>query len=251
MRELLEAVAAGEITPAEAEAELAGYVTGEAGRFDVERDERRGIPEAILAEGKEPAEIADLAGTAIEATDRALVTRIDDETLESVEATLRETVSSLSVERFGIAARFASADYDPHALEATVAIVTGGTADRRVAAEAALVCEDGGCTVDRIEDVGVASIARVLDQRDRLRAADVVIVAAGREASLASVVAGLVDAPVIGLPVSSGYGHWGDGRAALAGMLQSCTVLSVVNVDAGYVAGAQATLIARAAKNNY
>jgi NCAIR mutase (PurE)-related protein len=85
-----------------------------------------------------------------------------------------------------------------------------------------------------------------VDALDEIRAADVVVVAAGREGALPTVVAGLVDAPVIGLPVSSGYGAGGEGEAALYGMLQSCTVLSVVNVDAGFVAGAQAGLIARA-----
>jgi len=97
-----------------------------------------------------------------------------------------------------------------------------------------------------VSDVGVASLARLLDALPTLRAADVVVVAAGREGALPTVVAGLVDAPVIGLPVSTGYGHGGAGEAALAGLLQSCAVLSVVNVDAGYVAGTQAGLVARA-----
>jgi hypothetical protein len=87
---------------------------------------------------------------------------------------------------------------------------------------------------------------RILDVLDPIRGADVVVVAAGREGALPTVVAGLVDTPVIGLPVSTGYGFGGDGEAALSGMLQSCTVLSTVNVDAGFVAGAQAGLVARA-----
>jgi len=108
------------------------------------------------------------------------------------------------------------------------------------------VLREMGAAVERIEDVGVAHLGRVLDHLDTLREADVVVVAAGREGALPTVVAGLVDTPVIGLPVSTGYGHGGDGEAAVLGMLQSCTVLSVVNVDAGYIAGAQAGLIARA-----
>ena len=103
-----------------------------------------------------------------------------------------------------------------------------------------------GATVERVDDVGVAGIHRLFDALDRIRAADVLVVAAGREGALPTVVAGLVDVPLIGLPVSTGYGHGGDGEAALLGMLQSCTPLTVVNVDAGFVAGAQAGLVARA-----
>ncbi len=91
----------------------------------------------------------------------------------------------------------------------------------------------------------MASLARLLDQLPGLRAQDVLIVAAGREGALPTVVAGLVDVPLIGLPVSTGYGHAGNGEAALDGMLQSCTALSVVNIDAGFTAGVQAGLLAR------
>ncbi|TKX56263.1 hypothetical protein EXE44_15790, partial [Halorubrum sp. SS7] len=100
--------------------------------------------------------------------------------------------------------------------------------------------------VDRVDDVGVANLDRILDQVDRVREADAVVVAAGREGALPTVVAGLVDAPVIAAPVSTGYGVGGEGVAALEGALQSCSVLTTVNVDAGFVAGAQAGLIARA-----
>ena len=223
MRELLEAVAAGEISPAEAEGRLNGYVTEEAGRFDAARPARRGIPEAILAEGKSVSQVQSLTVTSLETTGRALLTRLRDEQVSPLETHLER-----------------------EAPEATVAIVTAGTVDGPVADEAELVCVDGGLEVDRLEDVGVAALDRLLDQVERLRAADVCIVVAGREGALATVVAGLVNTPVIGVPVSSGYGHGGDGEAALAGMLQSCTVLSVVNIDAGFVAGAQATLIGRA-----
>ncbi|MFC7213876.1 nickel pincer cofactor biosynthesis protein LarB [Saliphagus sp. GCM10025334] len=246
MRELLEAVAAGECSPAEAEAQLSGYVTGEAGRFDAARDTRRGIPEAILAEGKTPEQVVSLATTALETTGRALVTRLEDAHVDALEERLEEPVPDATVDRRGTTLLATAADHDRPALEATVAIVTAGTVDGPVADEAALVCADAGLEVDRLDDVGVAALTRLIDQVDRVRAADVAIVAAGREGALPTVVAGLVDTPVIGVPVSSGYGHGGDGEAALAGMLQSCTVLSVVNIDAGFVAGAQATLIARA-----
>lgn len=246
MRELLEAVAEGSLSPAQAEAELAGYVTDDAGRFDATRRQRRGIPEAILAEGKPPEAVASLATTALETTGRALLTRLSDEQFQVLESTVEDAEAGATIERWSTSALVQSSAYEQSSLKATVAIVTAGTVDGPVADEAQVVCEDAGATVDRIDDVGVAALDRVLDQTDRLRAADVVIVAAGREGALPTVVAGLVDAPVIAIPVSSGYGHGGDGEAALAGMLQSCTVLSVVNIDAGFVAGAQATLIARA-----
>ncbi|WP_306054833.1 nickel pincer cofactor biosynthesis protein LarB [Natronococcus wangiae] len=246
MRELLEAVADGSLSPTEAEAELRGYVTGDAGRFDAARQQRRGIPEGIFAAGKSAAQVAALAETALETTGRALITRADDEHAETLESTLLESFPDATLERWSSTVLVRTADYERPALDATVGIVTAGTVDGPVADEAAAVCRDAGATVDRVDDVGVAALDRMLDQLERLRETDVLIVAAGREGALPTVVAGLVDTPVIGVPVSSGYGHGGDGEAALSGMLQSCTVLSVVNVDAGFVAGAQATLIARA-----
>jgi len=246
MRELLEAVADGSLSPAAAEAELRGYVIGEAGRFDAARDRRRGVPEAIFATGKTTTQIVALAETALETTGRALLTRVSDEQFERLEVHLDETAPAATIDRRSGAVRVTTPAYDPPSLDATVGIATGGTVDGPVADEAELVCLDAGATVDRVDDIGVAALTRTLDQLDRFREADVLVVAAGREGALPTVVAGLVDTPVIGAPVSSGYGHAGDGEAALAGMLQSCTVLSVVNIDAGFVAGAQATLIARA-----
>jgi pyridinium-3,5-biscarboxylic acid mononucleotide synthase len=246
MRELLEAVADGSLSPTEAEAELVGYVTGEAGRFDAARQQRRGIPEGIFAAGKSPAQVIALAEVALETTDRALITRADEAQIEALESTLGEVYPNATFERWSTTCLVRTADSDRPTLDATVGIVTAGTVDGPVADEAAAVCLDAGATIDRVDDVGVAALDRLLDQLDRLRETDVLIVAAGREGALPTVIAGLVDVPVIGVPVSSGYGHAGDGEAALAGMLQSCTILSVVNIDAGFVAGAQATLIARA-----
>ncbi|WP_435073912.1 nickel pincer cofactor biosynthesis protein LarB [Halorubrum sp. HHNYT27] len=254
MRDTLEALDAGDIGVAEAESRLAGYATTATGRFDAAREHRRGIPEAILAEGKTPAEVAALATTAVETTGRALVTRTDAEDAAAIRTAMADldldTADSLDPtidhdERAGTVVVHAG-DFDPPKLDATVAIVAAGTADAAVAGEAAVVAGEIGATVDRVDDVGVANLDRILDQRDRVREADVVIVAAGREGALPTVVAGLVAAPVIALPVSTGYGVGGEGAAALHGALQSCSVLTTVNVDAGFVAGAQAGLIARA-----
>jgi len=248
MRETLDALAAGEITPAEAESRLKGYATTEAGRFDAARERRRGIPEAILAEGKTPVEAAAMATTAVETTGRAVVTRVDDETAAGIREAIADAEPDATVDHDERARTVVvhDADFEPPTLDATVAVVTAGTADRAVAGEAATIVREIGVEVDRVDDVGVASLLRLVDQLDRLRGADVVVVAAGREGALPTVVAGLVDSPVIALPVASGYGVGGDGEAALYGALQSCTVLSTVNVDAGFVAGAQAGLIARA-----
>lgn len=246
MRELLEAVAAGEVSPAEAQAELSGYATTDAGRFDAARETRRGVPEAVYAPGKTPEEVATLLRSAVETTGRGIATRVDTDDVECARAVLGESFPDATVDHDDRCRLLVihGPSYDPPSLEATVCLVSGGTADRGPLGEAAGIVEEMGATVERVEDVGVASIARVLDCIDDVRRADVVIVAAGREGALPTVVAGLVDSPVIGLPVSSGYGHGGDGEAALLGLLQSCTVLSTVNVDAGFVAGAQAGLIA-------
>jgi hypothetical protein len=245
MRDILDAVAAGDLSPEAAEARLRGYATTEAGRFDAARETRRGVPEAILAAGKTPAETADLAATSVETTGRAVVTRADDETARTVDDGLPEVVAVDYDARARTLVAHAP-DFEPPALDATVAVVTAGTSDAPVAGEAAAIAREMGAEVEWLEDVGVAHLGRILDVLDPIRGADVVVVAAGREGALPTVVAGLVDTPVIGLPVSTGYGFGGDGEAALSGMLQSCTVLSTVNVDAGFVAGAQAGLVARA-----
>lgn len=241
LRDILESVSDGEISPEEAQVRLAGYATTDAGRFDAARESRRGIPEAVFAPGKTVEEIATLAKTAVETTGRAIVTRIGSEDADVLaridgNATYHERARCLVVH---------GSAFEPPEIDASVGIVTGGTADRESAGEAAVIAREIGASVERIEDVGVANLTRIVDQLPQLRGMDVLVVAAGREGALPTVVAGLVSAPVIGLPVSSGYGFGAGGEAALSGMLQSCTTLSVVNVDAGFVAGTQAGLIAR------
>lgn len=247
MREVLESLANAELTPEEAEIALAGYLTGEHGRFDAAREHRRGIPEGILAEGKTPEEVADLVDMALRSTGRAIVTRTDQAHREVVTSRVEEDHPNASVSSYDRARGLVvHADhYDPIRLDARVGIVSAGTADARAAGEAELVAGEIGAEITRIDDVGVANLTRITDQLPTLHELDVIVVAAGREGALPTVVAGLVDVPVIGLPVSSGYGFGGEGEAALAGMLQSCTTLSVVNIDAGFVAGAQAGLIAQ------
>jgi NCAIR mutase (PurE)-related protein len=248
MRETLSALAAGDISVSTAEARLAGYATGTTGRFDAARESRSGVPEAVFAAGKPPEAVAELVALAVETTGRGLATRVDDETVAAVETWLAEEQPDATIE-FDEQTGVLQADtpeYEPPDLDAVVGVVTAGTVDAGPAGEAAAIIREMGATVERYEDVGVAGIHRLIDELDALRNTDVLVVAAGREGALPTVLAGLVDVPVIGLPTSSGYGHGGDGEAALAGALQSCTALTVVNIDAGFVAGAQAGLIARA-----
>ena len=180
-------------------------------------------------------------------TGHALVTRADDDDIDACRARLADDHPDVDVTRNARARTLVAhgSEYDPPELSATVTVVTAGTSDAEAAGEAAVIAGEMGATVEFIDDVGVAGIARVLDRIEDLRAADALVVAAGREGALPTVVAGLVDVPLIGLPVSTGYGHASDGEAALAGMLQSCTPITVVNVDAGFTAGAQAGLVAR------
>lgn len=245
MRDILDAVASGDLSPAEAEARLVGYATTGAGRFDAARERRRGIPEAVLADGKTPAEVASMATAALETTGRVLVTRADDAHVVAVTDDLPADAAVDHDERARALVVHAPG-FDGPSLDATVTVVTAGTSDAEAAGEAAVLARAVGATVERIDDVGVAHLGRIVDHLDTLRAADVAVVAAGREGALPTVVAGLIDTPVIGLPVSTGYGYDGDGESALASMLQSCTVLSTVNIDDGFTAGAQAGLIARA-----
>lgn len=243
MRDILDAVARGDLSPAAAEARLAGYATTDAGRFDAARESRSGVPEAILGEGKTPDEIATLAETSLETTGRAIVTRADDADVAAVRDRLDDADLDFDERARSLVAT--TPEFERPDLDATVCIVAAGTSDVAAAGEAAVIAREMGATIERVDDVGVAHLGRVLDELSTIRAADVCIVAAGREGALPTVVAGLVETPVIGLPVSTGYGFSGEGEAALRGMLQSCTSLTTVNIDAGFIAGAQAGLIAR------
>lgn len=245
MKETLEALAAGDLSIEAAEARLSGYVTTSVGRFDAAREDRRGIPEAILAEGKEPIEVVRLAETAVETNGQVLVTRADTDVVDAISNAFETSSITVSTDDRAGTISIVSDSFDRPELDSTICIVTGGTADYPVAGEAAAVINTVGADCTMIKDVGVANIDRLFDQLDRIRDADVVIAVAGREAALPTVVAGQINAPVIGVPVSTGYGCGGDGKAALEALLQSCTALSVVNIDAGFTAGAQAALIAK------
>lgn len=242
--DVLESLAAGELSVAEAREQLAGAgdVTrvGEFARVDADQAARTGVPEVVDAERKSPSEVVGIGEQLLDATGRAVLTNVGTDARQQLESIADEAEW---YERSGTLVAHA-ADYTEPIGRGQVAIVSAGTSDIPIAQQAAVLASEMGCTVETRYDVGVSSIGRLYAELDTLRESDCVVVAAGREGALATVVAGLVDVPVIGLPVGTGTGFAGNGEAALMGMLQSCTYLSVVNIDAGFAAGAQAALIA-------
>ncbi len=214
-------------------------------RPDPLRERRKGVPEVVFGETKETAQVLAMAHSLLEGSGRAIISRVRPETL----AALRQEFQGYTL-RVREASR-ALVIYQPgYVLARTggrVGVLSAGTSDIPVAEEAALIAEEMGCHVTCIYDVGVAGLHRLLEPlRDLLTSGvDVIIVAAGMDGALPSVVAGLVPVPVIGLPTSVGYGLGGNGLAALLSMLQTCAPgLSVVNIDNGIGAGCTAALIA-------
>ncbi len=214
-------------------------------KIDTHREKRTGIPEAILADGKSVTALVEIAKAQLKSEGRAIVTRVSEDQLKALKkirgAALEWNENArIAVLRKGV---------KPQKSGGKVGVVTAGTADIAAAEEARVVAEEMRCEVLAIYDVGVAGIHRLFPELSKLVefGADAVVVAAGREGTLPAIVAGLMDVPVIGLPVSSGYGRGGRGEAALLSMLQSCSPLAVVNIDAGFVAGAVAAKIANKA----
>ena len=243
LRRLLEAVREGQIAPEAALEALAvaPYVDAIDARIDLHRALRQGLPEVIYGAGKSPRQIADAARTLVAHGQPALVTRVDAEAAAQVLAELPggEYVADARVVWFG-----PSPEPRGHS---TVVVVCAGTADLPVAREASEVARRFGNKVELLADVGVAGLHRLLDALPLLRSAKVLIVVAGMEGALPSVVAGLVAAPVIAVPTSVGYGASFGGVAALLAMLNSCAPnVAVVNIDNGFGAAALATLINRA-----
>ncbi|MCU0241846.1 MAG: nickel pincer cofactor biosynthesis protein LarB, partial [Vicinamibacteria bacterium] len=201
---------------------------------------RRGFPEVIYGQGKSVEQIAAIVDRLVAQRQNALVTRTEPDV------------------HAAIAARHAQAEFHPLArmvsvaireaepLPGRMAILSAGTSDIPVAEEAAVTAAFLGASVDRIYDVGVAGIHRLFDQADRIRKASVIVVVAGMEGALPSVVSGLVDVPVIAVPTSIGYGASFKGVAALLSMLNSCaTGVAVVNIDNGFGAGYLGSLMLR------
>jgi pyridinium-3,5-biscarboxylic acid mononucleotide synthase len=212
-------------------------------RVDVDRAARTGDPEVVYGEGKTPEQVVGILRTLhARHPDRAvLATRLSPETLAVVGAELPDAVVDEVARAVTLGALPAA--------RGLVAIISAGTSDEPVAAEAALTAAVHGAGVERIADVGVAGLHRLLEVRDRFAAADCLIVVAGMEGALPSVVGGLVGVPLVAVPTSVGYGASFGGLAALLAMLNSCAPgVSVVNIDNGYGAGVFAARVARAAR---
>jgi NCAIR mutase (PurE)-related protein len=243
LRTLLDAVVEGRLSTADAHdrllAELRDRPFEDLGfaRVDHHRSIRQGFPEVILGLGKTPDQIAAIAARIVDRDQPLLVTRADTAAWEAVRARVPEAV-------YHDVARAITVKREMPMGKGTIAIASAGTSDVPVAEEAAVTADLMGNTVDRLYDVGVAGIHRVLSERARLAASRVIIVVAGMEGALPSVVAGMVDVPVIAVPTSIGYGASFGGVAALLGMLNSCANgVSVVNIDNGYGAGCIASMI--------
>ncbi len=212
-------------------------------QLDLGRDERCGIPEVILAEGKDFEHLKKIIGSQISTKGRSIISRIGGSSARKITKWSDSYGIICSYNKDG-RILVCKKEYELEKTGGKIGIITAGTSDIRVAEEAKVIAEEMGCEVMTAYDVGAAGIHRLFPAIRDLSESHALVVAAGREGTLPAVVAGLTDIPVIGVPVSTGYGYMGRGEAALASMLQSCSVVSVVNIDAGFTAGAFAARIA-------
>lgn len=242
LQDLLQRVAGGECNPDAAIDRVRDLMVKDLGyaKVDTHRVARRGRPEAIFGQGKSVSQIIDIAEALVQAGQNVLVTRLDPVKLDQV----AEAFRGWKAQRNDQARTLLVTVTDPPRKAGKVGVVCAGTTDIPVAEEAAVTAEALGSPVERLYDVGVAGIHRLLRHREALEDARVLVVAAGMEGALASVVGGLVRAPVIAVPTSVGYGASFGGLAALLGMLNTCAPgVSVVNIDNGYGAGYLADVI--------
>ncbi len=244
LRELLDRVAAGDVPVDRALAEIKHLPFEDLGfaRVDHHRALRVGFPEVVFGQGKTAEQVVAIAQRIVAAGHSLLVTRIDAEAAArvtgAVPGALHDPVART------ITVRVAG---EPVATRGTVLVVAAGTTDQPVAEEAVRTLEAFGQPVERLYDVGVAGLHRLLEAREAIVSASVLIVVAGMEGALPSVVAGLVDRPVIAVPTSVGYGASFGGLAALLGMLNSCASgVTVVNIDNGFGAAVAAAAMNRA-----
>ena len=207
-------------------------------QVDLHRSLRKNFPEVIYGEGKTPDQVAKIAGQILKREQRLLVTRIGKDQARAIRRKLKQAV-------YHELARCLTFERQPLAKRAgTIAVLAAGTSDLAVAEEAAITADIMGNRVERIYDVGVAGLHRLLNRLEAIQSAHVIIAVAGMEGALPSVIGGLVDRPVIAVPTSVGYGASFGGVAALLAMLNSCAPgVSVVNIDNGYGAAAQANQI--------
>ncbi len=245
LKRLLEAVRDGTLDPGLALERLRHMPFEDLGfaKIDHHRALRCGFAEVVLCQGKTVAQVVGIVGRMLERGNSVLATRAGPEVYEAVRAAHPEAVYHEAARAIVL-----KGDEAPPSVPGTVVVVSAGTSDQPVAEEARVTAEVMGCTVRTFYDVGVAGLHRLLVHAEALAQASVIIVVAGMEGALASVVGGLVEAPVVAVPTSIGYGASFGGIAPLLTMLNSCAAgVGVVNIDNGFGAGYLAALIARVA----
>ncbi|MFZ1886910.1 MAG: nickel pincer cofactor biosynthesis protein LarB [Candidatus Binataceae bacterium] len=243
IRKILESVAAGTVTAAAAMRDLRELPFQDLGfaKLDRHRTLRRGVPEVIFGEGKTAAQIIAIGKSVVASGSNLIVTRLGPEKARVVKKALR----AMNYHPDAALGAIVKERARPHG-HGEIMIISAGTSDIPVAEEAAICAELFGNRVERLYDVGVAGIHRLTANLEAVRRASVLIVVAGMEGALPSVVAGLLDKPVVAVPTSVGYGTAFGGIAALLGMLNSCASgVTVVNIDNGFGAAVAATLMNR------
>ena len=244
--DLFEQVQAGKLAPSAAADRLRDLPFENLGhtRIDHHRSLRTGFPEVIYGEGKTTSQVLEIAQNLAKNNQTVIVTRVADTHARALLDTWPDAVHHIEARMVVLKGS------SPDAKTGCVAVISGGTSDKPVAEEAAISAETLGSYVERVYDIGVAGIHRLLSEMNLLSKANVIIAVAGMEGALPSVVAGLVKAPVIAVPTSVGYGTNLGGFTALFAMLNSCSDgISVVNIDNGFGAGFQAHLINKLASN--
>ena len=250
LEKTLAAVASGQLSPTSAAGHLRrGEVRylDEFAALDLGRAERKGVPEVVYARAKSPEQVAKICAAILQSAPRVVLSAPTPEH----EAAVRQALPETQIRRAGRS--LVLGDGEPAPTGGRIGALSAGTSDLPILEEALAVAREMGVEALAFHDVGVAGIHRLSGPLQQLRDfdPDCIVVAAGMEGALPSVVSGLVSAPVIGLPTSTGYGLGGDGTAAILGMLQTCSPgLSVVNVDNGVGAGATAALIANRAASS-
>lgn len=240
LRQLRDGAISPEVARAAILAPGADAAVGEFAKVDLQRAERCGVPEVVFGQGKTAHQVAAILGELVSHGQTGLATRIPAEVGEALAATFPTGRYNPVARTFHVGEATS-----PNPKAGKVVIVTAGTSDLPVAEEAREVASAWGCDVKLLVDVGVAGLHRLLSRLDVLEGADALVVVAGMEGALPSVVGGLVDCPVIAVPTSIGYGASLGGIAALLGMLNSCASnVTVVNIDAGFNGGYVAGLIA-------
>jgi len=244
LHEILRKLETGELDIAEAQKRIESYFFSDLGFANVDhhRSVRQGFPEVIFGENKTTGQIIRIAENILGHESTVLATRLSPSALDAMSQRFPDGEKNETARTFVVG----MPEPDPEHIHGTVLVVSAGTSDLSVAEEAAVTARAMGNPVETLFDVGVAGIHRLLARIDLLRSAACIIVVAGMEGALPSVVGGLVDVPVIACPTSVGYGASFNGIAALLGMLNSCASgVTVVNIDNGFGAGYAASLINR------